>query len=163
MDQDTADRLTAQYDQPPAPGLRRYWMSVVSWFEDWPEDPPFFSWLSGSGCDYRLKASAKANPAFAGLPERTDMSDAGIDPDVAARVRGLIGDADIADELYVSNANVCMLVDAADETSAWDAVRAMYPDMVERFIEPADGKTLTSLAKSGRFGHPNPPGDSAAA
>lgn len=163
MDQDRADLLTAQYDAPPAPGLSRFWMSITSWFEDWPEASPFHSWLTGSGSDYRLKGSARTIPAFAALPERTDGFGTNIDPELAERVGHLIDGAGIVDKLYVSNGSVCMLVDAADEAAAWATVRAQYPDMVERFIEPADEMTLTSLAKGGRFGHPNPPETSAAA
>lgn len=60
------------------------------------------------------------------------------------------------ERLYVGHASICMLVDAEDEAAAWAAVRRKFPDAIGCFIKPADEKTLTTLGRSGRVGHPNP-------
>jgi hypothetical protein len=139
QEQDMSDyeTLLRQYDSPPAPGMRRFWMSVVTWAEDW-ENVEFFVFETGGGLDYRLRPSVKGSPAAEDLDE------------------------DEFERLYVGDASVCMLVDAPDETAAWAKVRKMFPDGIERFVNPADEKTLTSIGRGGRFLYPAPePADDA--
>ncbi len=150
-DDERTARLTCQYDARAADGNRRFWMSVETWLEEFPDAAPFFYWQSGNGCEYRLRPSVAEKLAAAGLPPETDLFGGNIPGGWKERFQE---DEDLHDRLYVSNAMICMLVDAPDEAAAWDLVRAQFPDMRQRFISPADDKTLTSLGHGGRFRHP---------
>lgn len=142
------DRLISQYEAPPAAGMTRFWMSIESWMEEWPDNAPFFFWQSGQGGEYRLRPSVIGTPEAEGLPPLG----------VATNL-----DDETFDRMFISNGMVCMLVDAPDEAGAWETVRRCFPDMRERFIGPATSsglgpeKTLSSLCRNGRFQHPNPP------
>lgn len=145
---DAMDAMTAlaeKYDKRPAEGLRRFWMNVDTWSEGW-EDDEFFTFVTGSGMYCKLRPSIKGTPEAANLPESSNGFATGLDDDEFER-------------LYVGHASVCMLVDAENESAAWAAVRRKFPDAIECFIKPADEKTLTSLGRGGRFGHPCPHAD----
>jgi hypothetical protein len=154
VDMSDLDRteLTRQYESPPVAGMRRFWMSVETWLEEFPDETPFFFWHTGSGMEYRLRPSVVGTSEAGGLPPQTDLDRRNMSEGVEERFEK---DEDLHDRMYVSNAMVCMLVDAPDETAAWDLVRSQFPDMRERFINPADHKTLPSFGRGGRFDVPS--------
>ena len=144
----------AQYEAPPAKGLTRFWIGIESWMEDWPETP-FFFWQTNSGCEYRLRPSVAGDPEAAGFPPDTSrLSDEQYDRLVA-------DDHALWERFYVSNAGLCILIDAASEDEAMAAIKGCFPDMRERFRRTSDD-TLTTLARGGRFGHPDPEAAAAA-
>ena len=149
----TNNTLLAQYDAPPADGLQRFWISIQTWAEELPEDAPFFFWLSGSGCIYRLRPSVAGTRKAEGLPEQTDIFRRNI---TGRHALDFEKDPDLIDRFYISQASLCMLIDAADEDAAIDLVRQHFPDATLRFADPAPDKTLVTLDENGRFCRPEP-------
>jgi hypothetical protein len=156
--------LVEQYENEPANGLKRFWISWTSWLEDWPEEGPFFFWQTGSLCDGRLRPSMKDDPRAANLPDRsnifvnvdllqiTDGSAAEVQADVENDQEE--DEDDLFDTFYVSGGTICAWIDAGDEEAAWQKVAQEFPDFEKRFCEERPHGTLSGNARGGRFEHP---------
>lgn len=160
--------LVSQFENSPAEGLRRFWISWISWLEDWPEGAPFFFWETGTLCDGRLRPSMKNDPRAANLPERANMlSDALIaqitfqdtDSEPGDDSSDVDSDEDEEDDMfdtfYISGGTVCAWIDAVDEDAAWKLVAEYFPDFEKRFCEERPLGSLSGAAKGGRFPHPD--------
>jgi hypothetical protein len=161
MSDDTA--LVAQFENEPAAGLKRFWISWTTWLEDWPDVTTFFFYQTGSLCDGRLRPSMKDDPRAANLPERSNMfTDALlqiVDGNKAAADQedGQEEDEDedeLFDLFYVSGGTICAHIDAVDEEAAWKQVAESFPDYEKRFCEERPHGTLSGNATGGRFLHP---------
>lgn len=156
---------TLQYETLPTEGTQRFWLSIYTWLEDWPDDVPFHFWQTGTGSRYIAKPSKLDTPIGRELAERLKESGESVgsilrsitprkDGELYGRYLDRICAAD--EEYAVSDATLCMLVDSVDEDGAYALVAQFFPDMERRFCEPKPTMTLTELAKNGRFEHPHP-------
>lgn len=157
--------LVAQFENEPAAGLKRFWISWTSWLEDWPDVTTFFFWETGTLCDGRLRPSMKDDPRAANLPERANM----FNDDLLQIVDGNTpaakqeddqegedeGEVDLFDLFYVSGGTICAYIDAVDKDSAWKVVAESFPDYEKRFCEERPHGTLSGNASGGRFLHPD--------
>lgn len=136
------DALIRQYDQPPAPGLTRFWLRLSGHLET-PPSAPFFYWQSGETMWAIIRPS---------LQKQIDAGE--IDRD---RLLSMADDDDVvSDSVMVYRGTYCALIDAADEGSAWATMRAAFAEMVnvEQDFCVADPMTLSQLAGTGRFAMP---------
>jgi hypothetical protein len=155
------EALVQQYENAPAEGLKRFWISWTSWLEDWPDDVPFFFWQTGTTCDGRLRPSMKDDPRAANLPVNTNML---ADLNLLGVADGTDTDGnnsevdededDLFDTFYSSGGTICAWIDAIDEDVAWQIATEHFPDLEKRFCEERPHGTLSGNARSGRFRHP---------
>lgn len=150
--------LVKQYENAPAGGMKRFWISWTSWLEEWPSAAPFFFWQTGSTGDGRLRPSMKNDPRATNLPEHTNVfanlnllqiTDGSADEDQEGEA-----EEDAFANFYVLGGTICAWVDAVDEAAAWQQVGQEFPDFEKRFCEERPNGTLSGNARGGRFQHP---------